>query len=112
MLLQSFDQHVSRGKYEIAQDYSYIGDDFWNWSVWIEASETSLDKIENVIYNLHYTFKEPVRIINTRNNKFKLETSGWGTFTIYARINFKDKSVLELEHELELYYPEGDACEK
>ena len=30
----------------------------------------------------------------------------------FARINFKDHTVLEMEHELELYYPGGKKCEK
>ena len=100
-------ENMSPGKYKLAQDYKYTGDDYWDWSLWIEANENDLDKINNVIYNLHYTFNEPVKIIDTRQNKFKLTTSGWGTFTIYVIINFKDKSVLELEHELELAYPDG-----
>lgn len=104
--------HKSRGNYKIAQGYDYKGDDYWDWWVWVESSDVNLDKIDNVIYNLHYTFREPVRTIKTRENKFKLKTSGWGVFTIYARLNFKDNSVLELEHELELYYPSGEKNEE
>ena len=112
MKIQSVKKHKSKDKYTIEQSYKYAGDDYWEWSVWIESTEKGLDKIENVIYNLHYTFPNPVQTIKTRENKFKLETSGWGVFIIYARINFKDKTVLELEHELELYYPDGEKNEK
>ena len=108
MQISQIKKNKSKGKYKITQDYKYTSDDYWTWSVWIEAKDDDLDKIENVIYNLHYTFNEPVKLINTRNNKFRLDASGWGTFTIYARLNFKDSSVLELEHELELFYPSGD----
>ena len=100
--------HSSEDEYKIEQSSEYRGDDYWDWSLWIESGESGLDKIENVIYNLHYTFPNPVRTIRTRENKFKLETSGWGIFTIYARISFKDETVLDLEHELELYYPSGE----
>ena len=48
------------------------------------------------------------RTIKTRDNKFKLETAGWGTFKIYVQIKFKDGTVLELEHDLELYKPAGE----
>ena len=53
-----------------------------------------------------------MRTIKTRENKFKLETSGWGNFIIYVRINFKDETVLQLEHKLELYYPSGQKNEE
>ena len=112
MKIQSIKKHSSREKYTITQSYKYTGDDYWDWSVWIESTDKGLDIIENVIYNLHYTFPNPVQIIKTRENKFRLDSSGWGIFTIYARINFKDKTVLELEHELELYYPDGKKNEK
>ena len=105
MKIQTTKTHSSKDKFRIEQDYQYLGDDYWDWSIWIESTKLGLDKIENVIYNLHYTFPNPVRIINTRENKFKLETSGWGVFIIYIRINFKDNTILELEHKLELQYP-------
>lgn len=104
MKVQSLKKHNSEDKYDIKQTYEYKGDDYWEWSVWIEASEPALDKIQNVIYNLHYTFPNPVRTIKTRHNKFRLDASGWGVFTIYALINFKDGTALELQHELELFY--------
>ena len=100
--------NLQKDNYKIAQGYEYRGNDYWDWWIWIESDDDNLDKIDNVIYNLHYTFRQPVRIIKTREDKFKLKTSGWGTFTIYARLNFKDNSVLELEHELELSYPSGE----
>lgn len=108
MQLEEIKRHTAEGKYEIAQEEKYTGDDYWDWSVWVEADDSDLDEIESVIYNLHYTFVEPVKVIKTRENKFKLEASGWGTFTIYVRLNFKDQSVLELIHELELTYPDGE----
>lgn len=36
-----------------------------------------------------------------------MDTEGWGTFTIYVRMHIKDDSVLDLEHCLELLYPDG-----
>ena len=104
-------KHPSNGKFKISQDFKYRGDDYWDWSIWVEASDANLDKIKEVVYNLHYSFPKPVRVIKTRENKFKLSTAGWGTFTIYVRLNFKDGTVLDLEHELELYYPNGSKTE-
>jgi len=111
MELVAYKQHESNIDYSIAQDSKYTGDDYWVWSVWVDATDDALNKIDHVVYNLHYTFPNPVRIIATRNDKFRLETLGWGIFTIYARIHFKDETVLDLEHELELYYPDGEPTE-
>lgn len=108
MQVSNIKENRSKGDYGVAQGFRYIGDDYWDWWLWIEARDENLDKIDNVIYNLHSTFKNPVRIVNTRENKFRLETAGWGTFTIYIRVNFKDKTVLQLEHMLVLSYPLGE----
>lgn len=108
MEVKRYTENTNRDGYKIAQSEKYIGDDYWEWSVWMEAGSKNLDKIECVTYTLHYTFREPVQIRRNREDKFRLESSGWGTFTIYARITFKDKTVLDLEHELDLTYPEEE----
>ncbi len=95
-----------KDSYYTQQSYSYIGDDYWDWSVWIESNDPKkLDEISSVIYHLHSTFSNPVRTIKVRKNKFRLDTSGWGVFTIYIVVNLKDNSVLELNHNLILEYP-------
>jgi transcription initiation factor IIF auxiliary subunit len=92
-------------KYKIKQDYTYEGNDWWQWSVWLDAKDEYLDQIESVTYTLHSSFHNPVRKITTRENKFKLESDGWGTFTIYILLELKNKDKIKLEHELELEYP-------
>ncbi|WP_296703488.1 pYEATS domain-containing protein [Algoriphagus sp.] len=91
--------------YSTKQSATYKGKDSWDWSIWIESSDSGLEQIDYVIYNLHSSYKNPVKKINSRTNNFRLDSSGWGTFTIYIRLHFLDKSILDLEHELELYYP-------
>jgi transcription initiation factor IIF auxiliary subunit len=92
---------------KIAQNYKYVEDDYWNWSAWIEGSDSELDQIESVTYNLHPTFPNPIRTIKSRKNKFLMETAGWGTFTLYAKVKRKNGSTQRLKHELELRYPDG-----
>lgn len=95
-----------KDSYYAQQSFTYEGDDYWDWSVWIESDDPKkLDKIEFVTYHLHNTFYNPVRVIKDRVSKFKLDTSGWGTFRIYIVISLKDKSVVELKHDLILKYP-------
>ena len=94
-----------RKNYRVEQSYKYLGDDYWDWSVWIESDDVSeLTKIRSVTYHLHNTFLNPVRTVTNRRSKFKLKTAGWGTFTIYVVLNLKDGSLIELKHNLILDY--------
>lgn len=92
---------------KIAQDQHYEGDDWWKWSVWIDASATELDQVEKVVWRLHPTFPKPVRELTNRGEKFRLETGGWGTFRVVANVVTKDGKKETLHHELELCYPDG-----
>jgi len=93
----------------IEQDCDYKNDDWWEWSVWIEGTEQELDTIKFVQYTLHPSFPNPVRKITDRASKFQLKTSGWGSFTIYAKVLHKDGNDTSLQQELTLYYPDGTA---
>lgn len=93
--------------YSISQNYKYEGDDWWSWSIWVNAEEKKMDDIDYVVYTLHPTFNKPVRKITDRKSKFKLETEGWGVFTIYAKIVLKTSQEISLSHELHLEYPDG-----
>ncbi len=95
--------------YKIAQGFSYQGDDWWKWWLWIDAADDMLDEIEHVVYTLHPTFANPVRKTSDRRSHFKLETEGWGTFVIRAKVVLKDGSEILLKHELSLQYPDGTA---
>lgn len=78
---------------------------YWYWSIWIDAEKESLDEISNVEYILHSTFRNRVRDISSRRNKFKLSSKGWGEFTVYIRIYFKNQNIkpLYLSHDLILF---------
>jgi transcription initiation factor IIF auxiliary subunit len=93
--------------YEIGQAYKFEGDDWWSWWIWVNAEEKKLDEIIHVVYTLHPTFNKPVRKITDRKSKFKLETEGWGVFTIYAKIVLRTGQEISLKHELHLEYPDG-----
>jgi len=108
MKIASYQESENREKYNLKQDYEYIESDCWRWSIWIDASDENLDMIDRVIYNLHYTFPEPVQTMRNRTENFRLTSSGWGVFKIYVRVVFKDDTVLDMERDLELSYPEAD----
>jgi transcription initiation factor IIF auxiliary subunit len=92
---------------KIAQSEHYEGQDWWRWSVWIDARLDELNEVEKVIWHLHPTFPEPDREHKNREEKFKLETAGWGTFRVVADVVMKDGRKAKLQHELELRYPDG-----
>jgi len=100
---------ASRKLLRIEQNERYQGDEWWSWSVWVEGPKSVLDQIKYVEYTLHPTFVEPVQKKSNRGNKFKLSTSGWGVFPIYAEAVKKDGSVIHLRHQLKLHYPSGES---
>jgi len=82
-------------------------DSWWEWSVWVDGPEDELNQVQYVEYTLHPTFPNPVRKLTNRDEKFKLSTSGWGTFRIYAKVVAMDGSTLSLQHDLVLLFPDG-----
>jgi hypothetical protein len=93
--------------YRIAQDFEYIGKDYWRWSAWIEAEDAELDQVEEVVWILHPSFRRPRRIATERSDKFRLKTAGWGTFLLRAEVVLQDRSRKPLKHYLRLEYPES-----
>ncbi len=91
----------------IQQDQTYVGHDRWKWSIWVDGSPDDLDQIDHVVYILHPSFHKPVREVSDRNTKFRLDTSGWGTFPIHAKAVRKDGREVTLQHDLVLAYPDG-----
>ncbi|HTU64410.1 MAG TPA: pYEATS domain-containing protein [Steroidobacteraceae bacterium] len=87
------------------QSATYSGKDWWDWAVWIEAPKKEMDAIKQVVYTLHATFADPVRVIKTRRNGFRLESAGWGEFDIYIEIERTDGKKLDRVHSLKLEYP-------
>ena len=87
----------------ILQWQKYEGEDWWKWAVWIEGRDDALDRIDSVEWVLHPSFPNPIRKRLDRANKFRLETGGWGTFQILARVKLKDDQEIKLRHQLALF---------
>lgn len=92
---------------EIQQSEQYLGENWWNWSVWIEGSGEELDALEFVEWQLHPTFPNPIRRVTDRSTNFRLDTGGWGVFMIHATAHRKDGTTEKLRHYLLLHFPEG-----
>jgi transcription initiation factor IIF auxiliary subunit len=75
---------------------------WYRWKIFVDEDDEVLDKIESVEYLLHETFPNPNRIIENRDSKFALETAGWGEFTIFITVRFKDGREEEFTYWLDL----------
>lgn len=91
----------------LRQQTEYLGKDRWKWSVWLDGPPEELDRVDHVEYVLHSSFPKPVRNVSDRSSQFRLDSSGWGAFTIYATAFGRNREEIPLEHELELLYPDG-----
>ena len=95
---------------KIEQSEKYEGQDWWKWSVWLDGQDTA--DVAKVTWKLHPSFPQPERECTDAASGFRMDTAGWGTFTIKADIQMKDGTKKVLEHELELHYPDGTMTEK
>ncbi len=76
------------------------GQDRWDWTIFIDADQDSLSRIQCVEYTLHASFPDPVRTVCTSANRFALSSNGWGTFTVKIRVLLMDGSQRFLSHDL------------
>ena len=89
-------------KLSLKQHAAYKGNNWWEWSVWVEGEKEDLKRIEFVEYTLHPTFPDPVRRVINIGSKFRLNASGWGGFTIRALVVTKSGEKKTLRHNLQL----------
>ncbi len=81
----------------------YVGKRAWDWTIYIDSKPFILEKISCVTYQLHPTFTNPTKRICDRgqaSKAFSYSTTGWGTFNVGVRIEFKDGSAFTTEHHL------------
>lgn len=74
---------------------------YWKWRVWLDGTSDELDEIQSVIYQLHSTFKNPIREISDRQSGFRLDSAGWGQFMIYMTIKYHDGNEEKRKHWLQ-----------
>jgi hypothetical protein len=96
--------------YRIAQDFKYVGHDYWQWWAWIEAEPEELDAVQEVAWILHPSFSQNRVVVRDRARGFRLETAGWGSFLLRAEVLRKDGQKRALRHPLRLEYPDEAAA--
>lgn len=91
------------------------GDATHKWTCYIKVLESSHPDIssiiDKVIFKLHESFSNPLRVI--QSPPFEINEVGWGEFEIQIRIVFKDLLLkpITLFHMLRLY-PDSEASQK
>lgn len=81
----------------------YLGNDKWEWTIFIKTSPEVVEEIESVKYQLYPTFSSPVRTecsVGDPNYPFGLTAAGWGAFEIPIEVTFKSGAVRLLKHNL------------
>ena len=56
---------------KIVQDQAYRGDDWWDWSVWLEGEPTELAAIKEVVWRLHPSFSSSIVTRRNRDDGFR-----------------------------------------
>lgn len=81
------------------------GSDWWEWSVWVDGSPAELSKVKSVTYRLHETFPQPIQVKKNRKEKFRLNSWGWGEFTLFVNIDTGEGKPITKRHYLTLEVP-------
>lgn len=100
------------GTYAFAKSLESGTPSAFRWTILIRSGEEDQedlsDYIRRVEFNLHSTFAQPRRIVESP--PFQVEEQGWGEFEIHARIFFQDTNErpLDVRHWLKLRPDEAD----
>ena len=76
--------------------------EWYQWKVFVDEDDAVLDRIDFVLYLLHQSFPNPMRLVKDRKSKFTLESSGWGSFMMNITVRYKDGTEEETQYFLDL----------
>lgn len=75
---------------------------WWSWTAFIDANEgDSINDIKYVEYQLHSSFKNPIKKSRKASDNFSITLKGWGTFYCGQELflkTLKSKHCLYLIH--------------
>jgi transcription initiation factor IIF auxiliary subunit len=89
-----------QGDIQTRNSAHYAGNGRYDWTVCVNADQSTLNSIRYVEYTLHPTFPDPVRYGAGPN--FSLSSNGWGEFNIRVKIAFRDGRERRTQHWLTL----------
>lgn len=91
---------------KVSNKYTSVGNDRFDWTVFINENAVTLTKIKCVEYTLHPTFVHPIRRVCKAEDGFALQENGYGEFTILVKIEWQDNHVTRQSYSLDLHSPE------
>lgn len=95
----------AQGTLALSNTARAVGDDRWDWTVFLQGSPQALNEVQCVVYTLHPTFPNPVRRVCDRGRgprAFALNSNGWGEFTIHAKVMLKNGRSQNIDYWLTL----------
>lgn len=81
--------------------FTQQGRTYYKWRVFVDEPNQVLTRIAEVQYLLHPTFPDPLQVRTNPNDKFAVEASGWGQFSIQIMIKYKDRSTESMTYYLD-----------
>ncbi len=100
---------VLAADFQVGNVSSYAGNKRWDWTVFITAPKTVLDRIRCVEYTLHPTFPDPVQVVCDRGTNdsqaFPLKMSSWGTSDVGVKVMYRDGKSDTTKYTLKLQEP-------
>lgn len=91
---------TKRGVLTTSNSSAPTGDGRFDWEIRLDPESSK--EVEEVVYVLHETFPDPVRVKRDPDSGFALKSNGWGEFDVGLKVRFKDGSVANLKHPLKL----------
>jgi len=83
---------------------SDLGNGSWEWTVFLIGPDAVLARVKCVQYLLDPTFPHPSRVVCTKGTSaraFALTDTGWGAFSLSARITFLDRTTATLDFKVD-----------
>lgn len=88
----------------------YIGHNRWEWTIYLQGREQELNRIQQVQYRLHRTFRPSVIPVKRNHDPappydpkhpFGLTRKGWGIFEVLITVSFDDSPPRQFRHMLD-----------
>lgn len=96
-----------RIKYQV---FNPGGREHYNLRIWLDGPAAELQRVASVQYELHPTFKEPVRTSSSAAENFAISIWTWGMFPVKATLYFADGTKEERQFYLSYDLPADDGA--
>ena len=95
----------------VGNTYCYKGQGRFDWELSLRDDPTTLKKIGYVTYTLDPSFPDPVRAVcDNAANGFALKSSGWGEFSVYIKVEWRNKRTTYQSYRLDLHSAQAGKC--